>query len=213
MCIGTWAAAYGRGATNDSTVQTAVALDGADPEVYETSPTSANIELFNTGNIAQQEHSLVMSSIANSHISIDYFVVRSEPPKGQAAAVEADTEEKKGGVSGGIIAAAVVGGILLIIIIGVRYWFWRRKKRTPASREFTKSVPTLTPKPCTSSNQYRLIFPALINYNYIYSYQQPPYISPNWNRGIVTIERWTRVRPGYEPDAQSKFGYRVRIRI
>ncbi|KIY62883.1 hypothetical protein CYLTODRAFT_162049 [Cylindrobasidium torrendii FP15055 ss-10] len=152
---GTRAIVYGRLNSNTSTTpaQAKVQLDNKSAVSFGISVAQANVQFHDTGTVDDGDHTLVLTTKSDTAIAIDYFIVRVDSSKGPAPAT------KEGGISTGIIAGAAIAGALVLLAIGVYFFRYRPKQRTAPSKEFTKSAPSLSPRPC----EWPVILPFLIH--------------------------------------------------
>ncbi|KAF9048030.1 hypothetical protein BDZ89DRAFT_1126991 [Hymenopellis radicata] len=136
---GSKASVYGRVDSNVST-QAAFSLDGGGAEIFN-APSSGvvqhNVQFFSSNTLDQTEHTLVMTAQSDA-LSIDYFIVRSNP------AVKTDPAVADGhsGPSTSIIIGAAAGGVVLLVVLAVAFWFFRRKRKAPTSKATSKAEDT-----------------------------------------------------------------------
>ncbi|KAF8918325.1 hypothetical protein CPB85DRAFT_1281481 [Mucidula mucida] len=145
---GSKASVYGRVDSNVPT-QAAFSLDGGDAEIF--NAPSSNVVQHNT------EHTLVMTARSDAPVSIDYFIVRSNP----ATKNDPGIADGHSGPPTSIIIGAAVGGAVLLAALALAFWFFRRKWKAPTSKTTSKPddtgsfySPSYPPTPSAATFHY-----------------------------------------------------------
>lgn len=142
---------YGRVDGNTST-SAAFSLDGGAAQVFNSpvaSEVQHNVQLYSSGSLASNEHSLVMTANSEDPVIVDYFIVRANPPGDPQTSGGNSGTSKKSSSSIAPIAGGAAGGALLLIALAAGfYWFYWRKR---------KGVSKPTSKPALSPCEPRIL--------------------------------------------------------
>ncbi len=152
--LGSKASVYGRVDSNVPT-QAAFSLDGGDAEIFNAPSSNVvqhNVEFFSSNTLDQTEHTLVMTARSDAPVSIDYFIVRSNP----ATKNDPGIADGHSGPPTSIIIGAAVGGAVLLAALALAFWFFRRKWKAPTSKTTSKPDDTGSCKSFDSSCPSRM---------------------------------------------------------
>jgi hypothetical protein len=128
------------GSINNGTVgqvmNASMTIDGGPPVFFvppiQTAAVTANNLIFNSGDLSDGTHNLVVTAENNNTVWADYFLVTPNPPSASApsGSTSTSTSIPHSSRKSTLIAASSVGAVLLLtVFVGLLFFLRRRRRR------------------------------------------------------------------------------------
>ncbi|KAF7342421.1 hypothetical protein MVEN_01831100 [Mycena venus] len=133
------------GPVNDTSMSASMAIDGGPPVLFTPSRTGPNIAIYNSGDLTDGKHTLVVTAQNEHPVWADYFLVTPSNSSGPSPSnsPSPSPSPSKSSPPIGIIVGSVVGAVVLIALLIAIFLFLRRQKRDPLRETQLDLNPTI----------------------------------------------------------------------